>query len=154
MKEPVDHVLRPSLPWRESEDSITECGFNAANVKTLSRPELFARRKELGLQRTSMTTCMTCMNTAERHGTWSEDPRPALLREIIWEYGDGFRARSDRGDRLKNELLAIAQIIESHRDEFDAAVLALEKQKEWIDKKRDHRARLANKNINANGKAL
>lgn len=33
MKEPVDHILRPSLPWREAS-AMTECGLNAASVKT------------------------------------------------------------------------------------------------------------------------
>lgn len=44
MKEPVDHILRPSLPWRASnEGAITECGFDASKVKPLTRAEFFQR---------------------------------------------------------------------------------------------------------------
>ena len=32
MKEPVDHILRPKLPWRTGEGAITECGYDAAKV--------------------------------------------------------------------------------------------------------------------------
>lgn len=49
MKEPVDHIERPRLPWRsESEATLTECGFNAVKVKTLTRSEFFRRLKESG----------------------------------------------------------------------------------------------------------
>ena len=135
MKEPVDHILRPRLPWRGDEAAITECGFNAAKVKTLTRAEFFARRKELGSQRMAMLTCMTCSDTAGRWGTWEDDPRRALEREIIWEWGGGYRARQDRGERLKDELLAIAALIKAHRDEFDAAVTGIEQRREWLEKK-------------------
>jgi hypothetical protein len=135
MREPVDHILRPSLPWRGDEAAITECGFDASKVKTLTRAEFFARQKELGRQRTAMLTCMTCSDTAGRWGTWEDDPRRALEREITWEYGCGYRAREDRGERLKNELLAIAALIEAHRAEFDASVIATERRRDWLEKK-------------------
>jgi hypothetical protein len=135
MKEPVDHILRPRLPWRGDEAAITECGFDASKVKTLTRGEFFARQKELGRQRTAMLTCMTCSDTAGRWGTWEDDPRRAVEREVTWEYGGGYRAREDRGDRLKSELLAIAELIEAHRDEFDAAVSAIAQRREWLEKK-------------------
>mgnify|MGYP001599520162 CR=1 FL=1 len=39
MKEPVDHVLRPRLPWRSPSDpAITECGYDASKVKTITLP--------------------------------------------------------------------------------------------------------------------
>jgi len=82
-----------------------------------------------------MLTCMTCSDTAGRWGTWEDDPRRALEREIIWEWGGGYRARQDRGERLKDELLAIAALIKAHRDEFDAAVTGIEQRREWLEKK-------------------
>lgn len=133
MKEPVDHILRPQLPWR-SDGAITECGFDASKVKALTRAEFFQRVKDMGQQRTAMITCMTCSNTAGRWGTWDDDPRKALEREIAWE-GAGRWAREDRGQRLKDELLAIAALIEAHRDEFDASVAAAVQRREWIEKK-------------------
>ena len=49
MKEPVDHILRPLLPWRSSEGAITECGYDASKVKALTRPQYFERLKDLGV---------------------------------------------------------------------------------------------------------
>lgn len=138
MKEPVDHILRPQLPWRGDETAITECGYDASKVKALTRAEFFSRLKEYGQQRTAMLTCMTCADTAKRWGTWEDDPRRAVDREITWEYGSGYRARKDRGERLKDELLAIADLIEAHRGEFDAAVLAINQRREWLEKKAAH----------------
>ena len=139
MKEPVDHIARPCLPWREGEAGLTECGFDALKVKTLSREEFFARKKELGRQRTAMLTCMICSETTERHGTWGNDPRAAMQREITWEYGGGYRPRQDRGERLKAELLVIASLIEAHRNEFDAAIDNYNRRREWIQRKADRK---------------
>ena len=132
MKEPVDHILRPQLPWR-SDAGITECGYNAATVKTLTRQEYFDRRKELGEQRAALFTCMTCSQTALNHATWEDDPRGAMLREVEWEYR--WRRNNDRGVRLRDELLAIAALIEAHRDEFSAHITNTEQRREWLEKK-------------------
>ena len=131
MKEPVDHILRPQLPWR-TDAGITECGFNASKVQTLTRADYFVRLKDMGQQRAAMFTCMTCADTARRWGTWDDDPRKALEREINWE--SGYR-RSDRGERLRDDLLAIAALIEAHRDEFEAHVSATEQRRAWLEKK-------------------
>lgn len=132
MKEPVDHIERPILPWREAA-SVTECGLDATKVKTLTREEYFQRFKDLGRQRTALLTCMTCCTTAENWGRWSDDPRTALQREIAWE---GTRyAREDRGQRLKDELLAIAALVEAHREEFDGLVTAAGQRREWLARK-------------------
>jgi len=132
MKEPVDHILRPQLPWRTGP-GITECGYNAEKVPTLTRAAYFERLKDLGQQRCAMMTCMTCAQTASRWGAWSDDPRPAMQRELEWE---GVRyGRTDRGERLRDELLAIAALIEAHPDEFDAHVAATEQRRAWLQKK-------------------
>lgn len=137
MKEPVDHVLRPQLPWRR-DGGITECGYDAAKVRTISREEYFARLKDLGQQRCALLTCMTCGDTARRWGTWDDDPRKALEREIQWECG---WSRTDRGVRLRDELNAIAALIEAHRDEFEAAIDQAEQRRAWLQRK----AAVANK---------
>lgn len=131
MKEPVDHILRPQLPWR-TDGGITECGFDASKVSTLTRDQFFARFKEYGQQRTAMFTCMTCSDTASRWGTWEDDPRRSLEREIQWETG---WSRSDRGARLRDELQAIASLVEAHRDEFDAHISATAQRRDWLEKK-------------------
>ena len=138
MKEPVDHILRPRLPWRrDKEGAITECGYDASKVKTLTREAFFQRQKDLGQQRTAMLTCMTCSDTARRWSRWDDDPRLALAREIEWERGAFYysHCRDDRGQRLRDELLAIASLIEVHRDEFEASIAAIEQRREWLEKK-------------------
>lgn len=135
MKEPVDHIIRPLLPWRSSEGAVTECGYDASKVKALTREEFFQREKDLGKQRAAMITCMTCSDTARRWNTWETDPCQAMAREIAWERGEWYRARTDRGDQLKQELTAIATLIEAHRDEFNATIAANSQRKEWLAKK-------------------
>lgn len=138
MKEPVDHILRPQLPWRSPADAaITECGYDASKVKTLTREEFFQREKEFGKQRMAMLTCMTCSDTARRWGRWGDDPRLALQREIEWERGQHYYARSreDRGERLKDELIAVAALIEAHREEFEATITANVQRRDWLEKK-------------------
>ncbi len=127
MKEPVDHIIRPQLPWR-SGPGMTECGYDASKVKALSRSEFNQRLKDCGQQRTAMMTCMTCSDTARRHGTWEDDPREAIHREVEWE---NKWHRKDRGCQLQDELFAIARLIEAHRDEFDALVVATQRQRDW-----------------------
>jgi hypothetical protein len=137
MKEPVDHILRPRLPWRgPDEGAITECGYDASKVKTLTRSEFYQRLKDLGVQRTAMLTCMTCCDAAKRwRASWNDDPRQAVDREIAWEFGGGYRPREDRGSRLKDELHAIAALIEAHRDEFERLLTTTTQRREWIEKK-------------------
>lgn len=133
MKEPVDHVIRPGLPWRASGDgAMTECGYDASKVKALTRSEFFQRLKDFGQQRTAMLTCMTCSDTARRWGTWDDDPRKSLEREIQWE--TGWRG-SKRGDRLKIELQAIAKLVESHPEQFQAILTDINQRREWLEKK-------------------
>ena len=132
MKEPVDHIERPRLPWRDAtEPSITECGYDASKVQTITRADFFQRRKDLGQQRAAMLTCMTCSQTAERWETWEKDPRKALEREITWECA----WRSDRGQRLKDELLAVAALIAAHPDEFRMLLTDAEARRKWLERK-------------------
>lgn len=131
MKEPVDHVLRPRLPWRNT-GGITECGYDATKVQAISREEYFARLKDLGQRRTAMLTCMTCGDTARRWGTWENDPRKAIEREIQWECG---WSRSDRGQRLRDELTAMAALAAAHREEFEAHIQKTEQQRAWNERK-------------------
>jgi hypothetical protein len=138
MKEPVDHILRPQLPWRQGDGAITECGYGASQVKTIAREEYFQRLRDMGQQRAALFTCMTCADTAKRWGTWDDDPGRALDREITWECGGSYWSnRDDRGFRLRDELIAIAALIEMHREEFAALVAARSQKREWLQKKTD-----------------
>lgn len=145
MKEPVDHIVRPSLPWRR-DIGVTECGYDASKVKAITRQEFFQRVKDLGQQRCAMLTCMTCSDTARRWGSWEDDPRAAIGREVSWERGELWgRGRDDRGTRLKDELVAIAALIESHRDEFEATIEANNQRREWLQKKAEMKRKPAPK---------
>lgn len=131
MKDPVDHILRPQLPWRENV-AITECGLNARKVPAITRDVFEARLRDLGQQRTAMLTCMTCDGAARRWGTWADDPRKAVEREIQWETA---RRRNDHGDNLRDELLAIAALIDAHPDEFASYLSETERRREWVERK-------------------
>ena len=134
MKEPVDHIERPRLPWRSpDEPAVTECGYDASKVKTLTRDEFFARLKDYGKQRTALLTCMTCVDTARRWPTWDDEPRKAMEREISWEVG--WRRRKN-GHRLKDELLAIETLIANNREEFDDLLTAMRERQEWLERKK------------------
>lgn len=113
---PLDHVERPSLPWRET-DRLTECGLRADSYPTITRDQLRSRAAKLGRQRTHLVMCITCLNTAQRWPSWDENPVGALGREINQMRGPS--------EVFRDELLAIAALIDAHRDEFDEAVAGL-----------------------------
>jgi hypothetical protein len=135
MKNPVDHVLRPQLPWR-SAPSVTECGLDASKVGTLTRGEYFERLKDMGSQRAALFTCMTCGDTARRWGRWEDDPRKALDREIAWETG---WHRGDHGSQLLDELVAIEALIKAYPDAFAAFVDGAKRRREWLALKNQHK---------------
>lgn len=137
MKQPLDHIERPRLPWREGP-TITECGLDASKVTTLTRDEYFERLKDMGQQRSALLTCMTCGDTARRWATWDVDPRRALEREIVWEAG--YYRRVERQFKLLDELRAIASLIDKHRDEFAGLIAQHEQRRDWLDKKAAHHA--------------
>ena len=132
MKEPVDHIERPRLPWRSpDEPALTECGFAAVKVKTLTRSEFFRRLKEYGTQRTAVLTCWTCLEAARRWATWEDDPRQAMAREIQWE-----GQREERGTHLRDELRAIALLIKAHPDEFAVIVRQVQGTVDFLSERR------------------
>lgn len=138
MKEPVDHIIRPQLPWRApTAPAITECGYDASKVKALTREQFFQREKDFGRQRSAMVTCMTCRDTALRWSRWQDDPRLGMQREIEWERGGSYysRGRDDRGCLLRDELTVIASLIEIHRAEFDGMLTEITQRREWNEKK-------------------
>lgn len=133
MKEPVDHIVRPRLPWRSpKEPAITECGYDASKVKHLTREQYFVRVREMGGQRAALFTCMTCAQTAGRWQAWDQDPRNAVEREIVWESAHWHK---DRGTRLRDELEAIAVLIAAHPEEFARFVEDIVQRREWLKRK-------------------
>jgi hypothetical protein len=142
--EPLDHVLRAALPWRDGP-VLTECGkLPADGMPVLTVPEFVAKVKRQGQQRASMSTCMTCWNTAQRHHTsWDADPVAVISREAGWArtWSPGV-IRDDPTARLfHTELLAIAELISRHRDEFDGLVDGIGAAPSLDDRRRDRRRR-------------
>jgi hypothetical protein len=129
----LDHVRRPPLPWRD--DKLTECGLAVVGRPTISRDEFVARVKQQGKQRSAMTTCMTCWHTAARWPTWDQDPVQAIARETY---------QGRRGDdHFRDELRAIAALIEAHRDEFDGYLHGLTQTVALDDRRAARRLRIA-----------
>lgn len=120
--EPLTHVIRPTLPWRDPSMAMTECGLQADSYPSVSRDEASARWRKLGAQRASLWFCMTCVQTAERWPSWDQDPVGCIGR---YTERARYRRGDTEGDEFRRELIAIAQLIELHRDDFDGIVAGL-----------------------------
>lgn len=119
----ITHIVRPNLPWRD--ENQTECGLDATRHPTWTRNEVRAKGKELGRQRLSMFVCMTCLGTAERHRTWEEDPASCMNRYAERMSTRWIHDNDDERRRFRDELVAIALLIDAHRPEFDELVTGL-----------------------------
>lgn len=126
MTEELEHIQRPSIPWRDAPMK-TECGRDPDAVKgnLLTFDQFVAKFRKLGQQRTAMTTCMTCF-TRCTYGSrvreqWEHSPTSALSREM----GNPWGGREEQ-TLLDKELRAAAAVIAAHRDEFDAYLAGLE----------------------------
>jgi len=140
----LDHVLRAALPWRDVPP-LTECGKHPdGGMPVLSVPEFVAKVKREGKQRSAMTTCMTCWNTAVRHSvtSWGADPVGVMMREVSWArtFTPG-TVRDDPVARLfRDELIAIAELVSRHREEFDGLVESIAVTPRLGDRRRQRRA--------------
>jgi hypothetical protein len=119
--EPLDHVLRDPLPWRD--DHLTECGRATSDVagNIITVAELVARFKKYGQQRTAFTVCMTCWERARYAREWTQNPEDVLLREL-----QRVRDRDGSREKMRAELQAIAALIAAHREEFDMFLIDLD----------------------------
>lgn len=118
--EPLTHIARPPLPWRDS--GLTICGravTEYAEGRVISLKDAFAVAKRLGQQRFAMTHCMTCSNMVRGWATWEADPVMRFQRELVAERG---RLPPGQMSIQHAELRAIADLILAHRDEFDERV--------------------------------
>lgn len=107
--------------------NLTECGINPEGKKVLANEAFIARAKELGKQRTAMVSCMTCFNAVQRW--YGSDGLTAQVGREIDRVGGKWYGRYGAdmpdGSLLENEFRAIQLLIEAHREEFDAALAAL-----------------------------
>lgn len=125
MREPVEHVKRPRPPWR-ADDARTECGKDIADVRlVISRDQLVAKVKDQGRRRAALSTCMTCLETATRWPTWEQDPVQAIFRETYSNYGGRQVYGGAPISQFRDELVALAELVERHRAEFDGILSSL-----------------------------
>lgn len=115
-----DHIIRADLPWRKAD--LTECGRKIETVKGVTTmADVLDRVKRLGKQRTAFTVCMTCYSTGYNYQSWEQDPLDVMRRHCV-RYG---RDAGADNARLRDELRAIAALVEAHRDEFDGYIQGL-----------------------------
>lgn len=143
--EPLAHVLRAALPWRDGP-VLTECGKHPdAGMTVMSVIEFIAMVKKLGQQRASLQTCITCWTTACRHKvtSWGADPVGVVAREVSWArtMRPGV-VRDDPSARLfRDELVAIAELIARHPEEFGNLLAGLAEAPRLADARRRKRRR-------------
>lgn len=114
--EPVRHVDRPVPPWEDSP--VTMCGRPHADVNTVvTRAAAIKLAKKLGLQRAGFFLCNSCIDRLKyRGGVW--ESKPIEVTEW-WLERHRYRQTAD-AERAAATLLAIGQLIERHREEFEA----------------------------------
>jgi hypothetical protein len=128
-KLPIEHILRPDLPWRVSD--FTECGKPAEKVAaTITRDVAVEKIRRLGKQRAAFTTCMTCWSTVDNWPTFEADPVKALERET-----HSYR----RHPRFADELRALAALVREHRDEFDGYMSGIGETVSLADRRKQRR---------------
>lgn len=141
--EPLGHVLRAALPWRDGP-VLTECGkLPGPQMPVMTVTEFITKVKREGQQRSAKTTCMTCWSTAGRHHvvSWGADPVGVMHREVGWArtWTPGV-VRDDPTARLfHTELIAIAELISRHREEFDGLVEGIAAAPSLGDRRRKNR---------------
>lgn len=116
----VEHVERARMPWESQRR--TECGriIDADDDKVIDRDALVAKVKQQGVQRASMTTCFTCLETARRWPTWDANPAAVVYRAY-----SKIAHRLDDKERANAELRALGMLVEAHREEFDALIAGM-----------------------------
>lgn len=119
----VDHIQRPPLPWRAAE--LTECGKPLHDRPWITRAAWIAKVRREGQQRSQLTTCITCWQTARRHPPWDENPVAALAREAQQFQYTRWSGETPRSVSFRDELLAIAALVDAHPDEFEALIAGL-----------------------------
>lgn len=66
----IGHIARTLLPWQTADEGRTECGHQCSAMKSIvTLDEAKAILRKAGARdRASLFLCITCMETANRHG--------------------------------------------------------------------------------------
>lgn len=131
--EPLKHIRRPHLPWRESP--LTECGRTVTDVRDwIDRAEALALADKHGIRRAAFLICMTCMTTANQWPEWHENPAGALAREFLG---------AARDPELGDHLTALGLLVTAHRAEFDELLAGMKATASLDDARKKRRRRAA-----------
>jgi hypothetical protein len=120
---PVRHLRRVAPPW--AVDDYTVCGRPIADVARLVEyDEAKALVDRWGQARAHFLFCQTCLS---RHGRKGDRPsmfatHPAAVTSD-WA-GRATWVKDPLAERTRAELLALADLVERHREEYDATVHA------------------------------
>ena len=120
--EPLAHIARDPLPWRDPTDTDTECGKPASQfAKVIPAEEAVAMWRRLGAQRASLFLCMTCKDSLNRWGR-SLGPTyvlPTFANKPLERFN---RETGKRAEQLDIELRALGELVTRHRQEFEDLV--------------------------------
>ena len=120
---PPRHLERYAPPWASGRFTI--CGRPLDDVSAwLTYDEGRALIAKIGETRARLLLCQTCLSMQTRIAhprKWESDPV-----QIVNDYTRHFYAPGNdpAAQQIRAELLAIARLIEAHRDEFAASVTA------------------------------
>lgn len=114
--QPVRHVDRPVPPWENHP--ITMCGRRHTDVKVVTtRAAAVALAKRIGVQRAALFLCNGCLDRLKyRARPWEADPVEATA---WWLERHRYRETGE-WDQLAVTLHALGQLVEAHREEFEA----------------------------------
>lgn len=114
--DPVRHIDRPVPPWEASP--ITMCGRTHRDVHTVvTRDAAVKLAKRMGIQRAGFFLCMQCLERAKYRGRgWDRDPVDATA---WWLERHRYRDTAEP-DQLAATLHALGELVERHREEFEA----------------------------------
>jgi hypothetical protein len=116
MTEPVrkDHIRRENVPWRTTDDALTECGLDVRDCQALTPQAMLEKIAEQGEVRASLSSCMTCWQHRRTD-------RGQLLRDAVSRLINRSWHGKESG-RVERELRAIGLLVAAHREEFETTL--------------------------------
>lgn len=111
------HIARATVPWRD--DELTECGRPLAGLPVVITRADYLERNPANPGRYQLLAdgCRVCQETAIKYRSWSAKPTDVLARACETELFVR-TARVGSFGRLDQELLALAALVDRHRDEY------------------------------------
>lgn len=114
--EPVRHVDRPVPPWEDSP--VTMCGRTHTDVQVVVTREAASKlARKIGVQRAGVFLCLSCIDRLRyRGGVWERKP----VEVTQWWLERHQYRQTAQSERAAVTLLALGQLVDRHREEFEA----------------------------------